>query len=91
MVLVENKVDVLSVLLMAKSLMLHEDLELVTSGGFEKALVIHRTDVKCPTCHPIIKRQTLRCGYTGFFATNPVFGVSEQVMFKPASSATETS
>ena len=35
MVLVENKADILSVLLTAKSLKLPEDLELVTSGGFE--------------------------------------------------------
>ena len=41
MVLGENKADIFSVLLMSKFLKLHEDLESVTSGGFENPPELH--------------------------------------------------
>ena len=41
MILGDNKADILSVLLTAKSLKLPEDLELVTSRGFENPSELH--------------------------------------------------
>ena len=41
MVLGDNKAEILSVLLTAKSLKLPEDLDLVTLGGFENPSVLH--------------------------------------------------
>ena len=47
---------------------LYENLGLVTSGGFEKPPELHRTDVKLPAYHPVIKRRTLGW-YYGLDAT----------------------